>query len=58
MKIQLSDSDRCVLLAALKRLPWHLDALGTEAWIALNRDTPWAPHRTLEAWMDDRQLGA
>ena len=56
MKLQLSDSDRCILLIALQRLPWYLDALSTEAWIQLNRDTPWAPHRTLEAWAGSHGL--
>ena len=56
MKIQLSDADRCVLLSALQRLPWHLDALSTEAWIQLSRDVPWAPHRTLETWAQSHRL--
>lgn len=57
MKLQLSDSDCCILLSALKRCPWHLEALSTAAWMDLNRDVPWAPCRTLEAWLDDRLLG-
>lgn len=56
MKLQLSDYDRCVLLAALQRLPWHLDALSAEAWTQLNRDAPWAPRRTLEAWSESHGL--
>lgn len=54
---RLSDNDRCILLAALRQLPWHLDALSTAAYAHLSQDAPWAPHRTLEAWMAAHPIG-
>jgi hypothetical protein len=53
---KLSDRDRCILLSALRQLPWHLDALSTAAYSNLSRDVPWAPYRSLEAWMEHNPM--
>jgi hypothetical protein len=53
MKLTLSDPERCILLAALARLPEPPDGLLER----LSRDQPWAPLPSLTAW-SERHLEA
>lgn len=53
MKLTLTNSERCILLMALARLPEPPDSLLER----LSRDQPWAPFPSLTAW-SERHLGA
>jgi len=48
--MKMTDTDRCILLLALRNCPDHLDALSTQAYVSLCSEMPWLPYSSLAEW--------